>query len=113
MRVAQQVTGRIIVPITVIPEIAYLLLTRRSHRAMRLFIRELQQPVWNVIGLDGVDLARIFELLDQYQDARLDFADASIVTVAERLNVETVLTLDKRDFYMIRPLHTDHFTILP
>ena len=113
VRVAQQVTGRIVVPITVIPELAYLLLSRRGHSVMRSFIRELQRPVWNVASLDGTDLTRIFELLEQYQDAKLDFADASIVTLAERLNVETILTLDRRDFYMIRPLHTNHFTVLP
>ena len=94
-------------------KLAYLLLSRRGHSVMRSFIRELQRPVWNVASLDGTDLTRIFELLERYQDAKLDFADASIVTLAERLNVETILTLDRRDFYMIRPLHTNHFTVLP
>jgi len=88
-------------------------MTRRGHHVMRSFIRELQQPIWNVTNLDITDLARVSELLEEYQDAKLDFADASIVTIAERLNVETILTLDRRDFYMIRPLHTSYFTVLP
>lgn len=40
------------------------------------------------------------------------FADSTIVAVAERLNVETILTLDRRDFQMIRPKHTPYFTLL-
>lgn len=51
--------------------------------------------------------------LEKYEDAALDFVDATIVSMAERLNISTVLTLDKRDFHMIRPRHTGYFTIMP
>lgn len=111
--VAKQINGQITIPVTVLPELAYLLLTRRGHHVMRAFIRELQLPIWKIASLEVDDLIRVSELLEQYHDAELDFADATIVAIAERLNVVTVLTLDQRDFRMIRPSHVDHFTILP
>ncbi|MDJ1182374.1 hypothetical protein PMH09_04135 [Roseofilum sp. BLCC_M143] len=44
---------------------------------------------------------------------RLDFVDASIAAVAERINVTRILTLDRRDFTILRPRHCDYFEILP
>jgi predicted nucleic acid-binding protein len=80
---------------------------------MRSFIQELQRPTWDVTSLEVADLGRVSDLLEAYQDAELDFADATIVAIAERLNIGIVLTLDRRHFRMIRPKHTDYFTVLP
>jgi predicted nucleic acid-binding protein len=113
VQVAQRLDSRLIVPITVVPEAAYLIARRISHRAMQIFLRKLQNPHWQIENITAADFERATQVLDVYQDAELDFADGTIVAVAERLNVETILTLDRRDFVMIRPLHTDHFTILP
>jgi predicted nucleic acid-binding protein len=111
--IAGQIDGQILVPDTILPETAYLLMTRRSHRVMRSFIRELQLPLWNIISLEQGDLGRVYQILEQYEDAKLDFPDATIVAMAERLNIQTVLTLDRRDFRVIRPKHVDYFSILP
>ena len=113
VKVARQVNGRIVVPTTILPEIAYLLMARRGHHVMRSFIQELQRPTWDVTSLEVADLGRVSDLLEAYQDAELDFADATIVAIAERLNIGIVLTLDRRHFRMIRPKHTDYFTVLP
>jgi uncharacterized protein len=43
----------------------------------------------------------------------LDFTDAAIVAIAERSNITRILTLDRRDFTLIRPKHCDYFEILP
>lgn len=113
VQVAQVLNSHLIVPITVIPEAAYLIATRISHRAMRLFLDNLRHPQWRIENITPADYERSVEILNVYQDARLDFADGTIVAVAERMNVDTILTLDRRDFYMIRPSHTDHFIVLP
>jgi predicted nucleic acid-binding protein len=52
-------------------------------------------------------------ILEQYADSQLDFADAAIVAIAERLNITRVYTLDRRDFSIIRPSHCDYFELLP
>lgn len=33
--------------------------------------------------------------------------------VAERLKITHILTLDRRDFHIVRPAHSPHFEILP
>jgi len=43
----------------------------------------------------------------------MDFADASLVALAERLNVVQVFTIDRRDFRVYRPRHTRAFEIFP
>ena len=59
------------------------------------------------------DLSRAVKLLDEYADARLDFVDATIVAIAERLNIRRILTLDRRHFRIIRPHHCEAFELLP
>jgi uncharacterized protein len=59
------------------------------------------------------DFPRIVELMRQYADNGIGFVDASVVAVAERLNVRTVLTLDRRHFGAIRPRHCTALEILP
>jgi len=43
----------------------------------------------------------------------LDFVDALIAATAERLNIKQLLTLDRRDFQLIRPKHCGSFELLP
>jgi predicted nucleic acid-binding protein len=101
------------IPITAIPETCYLLHKWLGHHVMRSFVDILRDPIWEIEQVMQGDFVRVEELLRQYADARLDFVDATVVAIAERVDIDTILTLDRRDFYMIRPLHTDHFTILP
>ncbi|MAU02142.1 MAG: VapC toxin family PIN domain ribonuclease [Anaerolineaceae bacterium] len=99
--------------VTVIPETCYLLHRWLGHGVMRAFIQNLQDPIWQIEQIQPQDWARVDELLTQYADARLDLVDATLVAAAERLNIETILTLDQRDFRLIRPKHVEYFSILP
>ena len=99
--------------VTVIPETCYLLHRWLGHAVLRAFIQNLQDPIWQIEQVQSQDWARVDELLNQYADARLDLVDATQVAAAERLNIETILTLDQRDFRLVRPKHVDYFSILP
>jgi predicted nucleic acid-binding protein len=59
------------------------------------------------------DFVRSSEIIRQYSDANIDFVDALIVSMAERLYVTKILTLDQRHFRMFRPKHCEAFEILP
>jgi len=53
------------------------------------------------------------ELVSQYDDLRLGTTDASIIALAERLNITEIATLDRRHFTAVRPCHVEAFTLLP
>ncbi|HEX9368559.1 MAG TPA: PIN domain-containing protein [Vicinamibacterales bacterium] len=57
--------------------------------------------------LDRPGLSRAFELMEVYADCPMDFADASLVAAAERLDIRTIFTIDRNDFetYRIRRGH--------
>ncbi len=113
LAVAQSFLEPLVLPCPVLPEICYLLDSRLGHRAMQQFLRELIQHAVPVEFLQPRDWPRVLELLEHYEDIGLDFTDAAIVAIAERLKTTTILTLDYRHFTVIRPLHCDHFRILP
>ena len=90
---------------------AFYFLDRPLHRAL----------LWDTVMNGGVQLAdisprefsRIRTLMDQYADLPMDFADASLVALAERLKVRRVFTLDRRDFHVYRPRHVRSFEVFP
>jgi predicted nucleic acid-binding protein len=67
----------------------------------------------STVELTNQDIARTAEILEQYADGRVDFVDATVMAMAERLTITTVLTLDQPDFRIFRPKHCDSFTLLP
>jgi predicted nucleic acid-binding protein len=61
----------------------------------------------SIVPLDKDGTIRAFELMNKYADCPMDYADASIVVIAEALNTLSVFTLDVRDFstYRIKKGH--------
>ena len=112
-RFARMTTDHLIVPITVLPEVAYLLDTRLGHQIMQQFVENMAQPSWTLVTIEQADLRSAAETLRRYQDMRLDFVDATIIAMAKRLGIKRILTLDRRHFYAIRPKHCDTFELLP
>ena len=45
---------------------------------------------------------QLIDWLEKYRDLPMDLADASLVILAERLGLDQVLTLDRRDFDVYR-----------
>lgn len=113
LAVAQSFQEPLVLPCPVLPEICYLLDSRLGHRAMWQFVQELIRNAVPVEPLRPEDLPRALELLARYEDIGLDFTDAAIVAIAERLKITTVLTLDYRHFTAVRPRHCARFRILP
>ena len=56
-----------------------------------------------VAALEPADLARIGGLMRKYADAPMDFADATLVVVADKTNTPQVLTLD--DDFLVYRIH--------
>jgi uncharacterized protein len=66
-----------------------------------------------LVGIEPEDIDRMAELVDQYADSGLDTTDASVITIAERLGITEVATLNRRDFAYVRPRHAEALTLLP
>ena len=62
-------------------------------------------------ALKPADLRRAHELMGTYKE--IGFADATVVAVAERMAFTTIATTDRRHFGMVRPAHTERFTLVP
>ena len=58
-------------------------------------------------------LGRCRELIEKYADLPMDYADASLVALAEDLETDLVLTTDRRDFQIYRGSKRRPFQILP
>jgi uncharacterized protein len=55
-----------------------------------------------LVPLSTGALRRARELMQQYADCPMDFADATLVVLAEDLRTDIVLTTDRRDFSVYR-----------
>ncbi|MCI5208417.1 MAG: PIN domain-containing protein [Candidatus Electrothrix sp. ATG2] len=113
LNTAERIDDQLVLPVTVLPEVSYLIGSRLGHKAMRQFLHRIAVSDVALETVTITDLERVVEILEEYADSRLDFVDATIVALAERLNITRVLTLDRRDFSIIRPLHCSYFEILP
>jgi predicted nucleic acid-binding protein len=59
------------------------------------------------------DLPELQALMARYADCPMDFADATLVHLATRESLSTILTIDRDDFETYRLPRNKKFTILP
>jgi predicted nucleic acid-binding protein len=103
----------IYLPQSTLGEIGYFLTKRHGNMKAAYFLANLPQTRYRMIALQDEDIARTAEILYKYADSRVDFVDATLAAVAERLSITRILTLDRRDFGLIRPKHVQQFELLP
>ena len=113
IRVLETIVEPIILPIPAITEVVYLLARDIGNQAATDFIASLATTELTLESPLSEDYARSADILRQYADANLDFVDALIAATAERLNITRLLTLDRRDFQLVRPKHCASFELLP
>lgn len=85
------------------------------------FSDQAQEALWQfllaqtllVVPLETADMPRMQELMRHYRDQDMDLADAALVRVAEREKIQTIFTIDQRDFHIYRPRHIHAFHLLP
>jgi uncharacterized protein len=105
--------SQILLPKTVLVEVAYLIGRDAGPKTTIAFLRNLPASRFQPIDLLTQDLDRIANILEQYLDSRIDFVDASVMAIAERYNAQTIFTLDQRDFRIFRPQNCEAFRLLP
>lgn len=68
---------------------------------------------FTIVDLIAIDYQRTIALIGTYASLGLGFVDASIIAVAERHNLDTIATLNHRDFAVVKPAHRDALTLIP
>ena len=59
------------------------------------------------------ELAQVHALMSRYKDRPMDFADATLVHLARRESLSTILTVDRADFETYRIEGKRRFRVLP
>jgi predicted nucleic acid-binding protein len=84
----------------VVTEAAYLLdFSADAQKALMLLLASGRPRVEPV---SVAERSRLAELIEKYRDLPMDYADATLVALAERLGTMRVFTLDRRDFGVYR-----------
>ena len=105
----EQDPGPYLIPAATLGEIAYMVEERLGHEVMDLFLADLSSGAYSLdCGEDEIPRAK--QLAKKYADLPLGFTDAAVAACAE-VNGKRVLTLDTRDFSVLRK--ETGLTILP
>ncbi len=106
-------TAEVRVPVTVLPELCYLVAARLGPDAETAIVRAVAAGEFVMEPLEPDDLERAAALMQAYRDLPLGFTDATVIAVAERLESREVLTTDRRHFGVVRPGHARALRLLP
>ncbi len=100
--------GRLVSTLPVVTEACHFL-NQKGKVAFLTWIRRgglAVQPV----GVDDFD--EIVTIIARYGDHEMDFADATLVWLAELVNTLDVMTIDRRDFQIYRPRSGKAFNLV-
>lgn len=91
---------RLVTTLAVVTEATYLL--EFSGRAQRALLTFIADGAIELAVIDAAAIRRAESLMLKYEDLPMDFADATLVVLAELLGTLDVFTLDRRDFGIYR-----------
>ncbi len=103
----------LVLPAPTLGEIDYLLRVRLGNPALLRFLADIQEGAFVVESVTLADLRRCAALIAKYHDLDLGLADASVVAVAERYGTDRILTVDQKDFRVLRSARGRPFHLLP
>ena len=107
----RQIRGPLLTCWPVITEATWLL--RAYPRALRRLLSSFGGGIFQLLSLDEADLSGIAAILAKYQGLGLQLADASLLHLANRDGIETIFTLDRRDFGVLRLARGKKLRVIP
>lgn len=113
LQVWKTIGDDVLTPIPVLTEVVYLVKRESGANKLAAFLDIVSETAIKFVAPAAQDYKRSAEIIRQYDDANVDFIDALIVAIAERLLITKILTVDARHFRMFRPAHYRAFEILP
>jgi hypothetical protein len=95
----------------VITEAAWLL--RKSPRAVQQLLRSIDGGFLELLPLAGAEAEAIAVLMKRCEDIHPQLADIVLVYLANREKIDTIFTLNQRDFSIYRSGRRTTFRIVP
>lgn len=112
IKVAGQIKEPFITTLPVITEVCYLLQSRRGQHFALSFLRSHRRLAFRIFEMGEAHILRSEDLMRQYSNLPMDFADASLVILAEYLGHGRIVSTDQRDFGAYRWKNQQPFTNL-
>ncbi len=109
--IVNQLSGSLITTWPCLTEAMHFLRGLRGWQGQMSLWRYLKDRELILRSPQDDELLRVCELMEQYKDTPMDFADASLVSLAELRGVRRILTLDS-DFYVYRINGKDTFDVI-
>jgi predicted nucleic acid-binding protein len=107
----QEFSGRVISTEAVLTETLWLM--GGMHNGPRRCAEFVRRGAVTLVPISPKALWRAVDLMEQYRNVPMDYADATLVVLAEDLDLDAIFTLDRRGFGVYR-LHGRHaFRIVP
>jgi predicted nucleic acid-binding protein len=104
-------SGALATTSAVITETMHLVaVSRDGPRTLAEFVAASGMAVYDLCR--PPELHEAVALMEKYADTPMDFADATLVLLAEGLNVREILTLDRRGFLTYRTRQRRHFQLV-
>jgi uncharacterized protein len=104
-------TGAVVTTEAVLTETLYLV--GPSWRAQKTCLAFILRGAFQLVPSSRKSLHRVAVVMERYGNVPMDFADATLVVLAEELESEWVFTLDRRGFSTYRMHRNRTFRIIP
>jgi predicted nucleic acid-binding protein len=88
-------------------------LTSKNRRAKEAAWKFLRSGAVVMGAIEDSELPELRRLMEKYWDRPMDFADATLVHLANRESLHAVLTIDQSDFATYRLAGKKRFRVLP
>lgn len=104
--------GQLLTTEPVVTETAYVLAESPPHQRAALVWFERARAAGLLRVEPVADYAELARIIAQYANLPCDYADASLIALAERTGVAAIATIDQRDFSVYRLRRHKRFRIL-
>jgi hypothetical protein len=111
MAVLESWPGPVVTTEAVLTETLYLV--GPDWRSQQVCLEFFLRDAFLLIPSSAASLRRVSALMEKYRDIPMDYADATLVALAEELDSDQVFTLDRRGFAAYRMNRQKPFRIIP
>lgn len=106
-------TEDLVIPSPVMVEVDYWCRKLLGPEALEVLVEDIGAGAYRWFELDTGTMRRAVEMTIRYRDLDLGYVDAAVVATCEALDEDKVVSLDRRHFSVVRPVHRPSLRVLP